>query len=431
MLSFIGRFFQFTERKTSFSTEFIAGTTTFLAMAYIIFVNPNILSTTGMDKTALITVTCVVTALACIITAIFANAPIAMAPGMGLNAFFAYTLVLQEKISWEIALGLVFLSGVFFLLLTFLGIRRKIVEAIPKSLISAMAVGIGLFITFIGLVNLGVIVKNESTLISAGAITPTVMIGLTGLLIMLFLEMKKIKGSMIIGILISTIIAIILGKIKMPETFFSFNFKLSSTFLKLDILGALKWSFLSSIFTLMFIDMFDSIGSLVACCHQAKLTDKEGRIKGLDRLLKIDAVATIIGALFGTSTTTTYVESTTGIEQGGKTGFTSIVTAVWFLLGIIFIPVIAIVPSYATAPALILVGFFLMNQIKNISFSAIDEGFPAFIIIIMIALSYSISTGLAFGFISFVLFKIIRLKFSEIKPVMWLIAGLSVLHFIF
>lgn len=430
MILFFERWFKFTERKTTPGTEILAGTTTFLAMAYIIFVNPNILATTGMDKTALITVTCLVTALATLLTGLFANAPIAMAPGMGLNAFFAYSLVLTEKVSWPTALGIVFISGLFFFILTLAGLRRKIVDAIPRSLISAMSVGIGLFIAFIGLVNLGIIQKNEATLIAAAPITPTALIGLAGFLVMVTLEMKKVKGAMIFGILAATLIALVTGKVAWPETWLSLNATISPIAFRLDILGALKWGFLGAIFSLMFMDLFDSMGSLVACCHQAKFTDKKGNIQDLDRLLSLDAIATMLGAVFGTSTTTTYVESATGIGEGGRTGLTSIVTAALFLMGMLFIPVIAIVPVYATAPALILVGFFMIREIKEIDLSNIEEGFPAFVIIVMIALSYSISAGLAFGFLSYVIFKIARFKFREVRPAMWAIALLSLLHFI-
>ena len=426
---FLDRWFKLTERKTTPGTELLAGTTTFLAMAYIIFVNPNILAATGMDKTALITITCLVTALTTLMTGLFANAPIAMAPGMGLNAFFAYSLVLTNKVSWQTALGIVFISGLFFFILTLAGMRRKLVDAIPRSLISAMSVGIGLFIAFIGLVNLGIIQKSEATLISAAPITPTALIGLAGFLVMVTLEMKKVKGAMILGILAATLLALLTGRIAWPAAWFSLEMRFSPIAFKLDILGALKWGFLGSIFSLMFMDLFDSLGSLVACCHQAKLTDEKGNIRGLNRLLSLDAIATMIGAIFGTSTTTTYIESATGIGEGGRTGLTSIATAALFLLGMLFIPVIAIVPVYATAPALILVGFFMMKEIKEIDLSNIEEGFPAFVIIVMIALSYSIATGLAFGFLSFVIFKMVRLKFRQIQPTMWIIAALSLLHF--
>lgn len=425
----IARFFKFTERKTTAGTETVAGITTFLAMAYIIFVNPNILAATGMDKTALITVTCLATALATLLTGLFANAPIAMAPGMGLNAFFAYSLVLTDHIPWQDALGIVFLSGLFFFLLTIIGLRQKIVEAIPRSLISAVSVGIGFFITFIGLVNLGIIQKNEVTLVAAAPITPTVMIGLAGFAIMILFEMKKIKGSMIAGIVVATLLALCSGKVAWPASVFSFDLDLAPIAFKLDIRGALKWGFFGAIFSLMFMHLFDSIGSLVACCNQAKLVDEKGRVRGLDRLLSLDALASMLGAILGTSTITVYVESATGIAQGGRTGFSMLITAGFFLLALLFIPLITIVPAYATAPALILVGFFMMKEIRGIDFSDM-EGFPAFVIIVMIALSYSIATGLAFGFLSFVIFKMIRMKFREVRPAMWVIAILSLLHFI-
>lgn len=421
----VGGYFKLRERQTNIRTELVAGLTTFLTMAYIIFVNPDVLSKTGMDRDALITVTCVATALATIIVGLFGNAPIAMAPGMGLNAFFAYTLVLGNKINWQTALGVVFLSGLFFLLLTLLGLRKRLVEAIPVSLISAISVGIGLFITFIGLVSLGIVVRNEATLVSAGRLTPTVLIGLGGLLVMVFLEMRRIKGALLIGIIFATILAAIFGYIEKPTGLISLNFNIKALAFHLDILGALKWSLFGSIFSLMFMNMFDGIGTLVACCYEAKLVDENHKIKGLDRLLGIDAVAAMIGAVLGTSTTTAYIESAAGIEQGGRSGLTSLVTGALFLLALLFVPIVKIVPGYATAPALIMVGLFMMKEVKKIDFANLEEAFPAFIIMIMIALSYSISTGLAFGFISFTLVKIGLGKVKDVKPAMWVIAGLS------
>jgi len=422
----IEKYFSLKDKGTNLRVEVVAGATTFLTMAYIIFSQPNILSPTGMDKDALIAVTCIVSAIATIITGFLANAPIAMAPGMGLNAFFAY-LVISGKMDWPTALGVVFLSGLFFLILTVLGLRKRIVEAIPASLISAIAVGIGLFITFMGLADLGIVVSDAITIVSAGPITSTVLIGLVGLLVMIYLEAKKIRGALLIGILVSTILAAIFGKIELPQRLVSFDISISPIALKLDILGALKWGFFGSIFTLMFIDMFDSIGTLVACCHQAGMVDKNNRIKGLDRLLGIDAIATMVGALFGTSTTTSYAESAAGIEQGGRSGLTSIVTGILFLLALLFIPVVRIVPEYATAPALIMVGLFMMKEVKKIDFANIEEAFPAFIIMVMIALSYSISTGLAFGFVSYTVIKLVSGKARDIKPAMWIIALLCLL----
>ena len=423
----ISRYFQLKEKNTNIRIELVAGLTTFLTMAYIIFVNPNILSdATGMDKEALITITCIVTAAATIVTGILANAPIAMAPGMGLNSFFA-VLVASGKMTWETALGVVFLSGLLFLALTLSGMRKRIIEAIPPSLVSAIAVGIGLFITFIGLKSLGIVVRDEITFVTAGPLTAIALIGLFGLLVMIYLEMKKITGALLIGILASTMLAALCRQVQMPHQFISTHLDVSPVAFRLDVLSALKGGFFGTIFTLTFMDMFDSVGTLVACCHQAKMVDQQGRIEGLGRLLGIDAVATVFGALLGTSTTTAYVESAAGIEQGGRSGLTSIVTGALFLLALLFVPIVEIVPAYATAPALIMVGLFMMKEVKTIDFMNLEQAFPAFIIVVMIALSYSISTGLAFGFISFTLIKLVAGKVKDIKPAMWVIAVLSAL----
>lgn len=434
----VDNFFQLKEKQTNVKIEIVAGITTFLTMAYIIFVNPSILSLEGvpeqqllgierMNKDALIAVTCIVTAITTIIVGLIAKAPIAMAPGMGLNAFFAY-LVASRKMDWQTALGVVFISGLLFLLVTLLGLRKKIVEAIPPSLVSAIAVGIGLFITFIGLKNLGVIVQDPITFVSAGPLTITVLIGLIGLLVMIVFEMKKIAGGLVVGILASTILAVFFDKnVQIPQQFISLHLNIQKIAFHLNIISALKWSFFGTIFTLAFIDMFDSVGTLIACCHQAGMADEKGNIKGIDRLLSIDAVATVIGSLLGTSTVTAYVESAAGIEQGGRSGLTSIVTGILFLLALLFVPVVTVVPLYATAPALIMVGLFMMKEVKKIDFNSMDQAFPAFIIMVMIALSYSISTGLAFGFVSFALIKLVSGKVKDIKPAMWVIAVLSIL----
>ncbi|MHC4310412.1 MAG: NCS2 family permease [Planctomycetota bacterium] len=423
----VGRYFQLKDKQTNTRTELVAGLTTFLTMAYIIFVNPNILSdATGMDKEALIAVTCIVTAAATIMTGLIANAPIAMAPGMGLNSFFA-VLVASGKMDWQTALGVVFISGVLFLILSLSGLRKKIIEAIPPSLVSAIAVGIGLFITFVGLKSLGIVIQHDITLVSAGPMTLPVLIGLFGLLVMIYLEIKKVTGALLIGIVASTALAAVSKQIGLPEQYVSGHLQIVPVAFKLDILGALTGGFFATIFTLTFMDMFDSVGTLVACCHQAGMVDENNKIKGLGRLLGIDAVATVIGAVLGTSTTTAYVESAAGIEQGGRTGLTSIVTGGLFLLALLFVPVVGIVPEYATAPALIMVGLFMMKEVKAIDFSRLDEAFPAFIIMVMIALSYSISKGLAFGFISFVLIKVVSGKAKDVRPTMAVIAVLSML----
>lgn len=417
-------------KDTNIKTEVLAGVTTFLTMAYIMFAHPEILSSTGMDKNALIAVTCIAAGVATIATGLISNTPIAMAPGMGLNAFFAYSIVLGEKVTWPTALGIVFLAGVLFFILTIVGIRKKLVAAVPRSLIYAISVGIGLFITFMGLTYIGVVIGDKATLVTAGEITPTVIIGLVSLLVMLVLSYKNIKGSLLIGILVGTVLAMICGYVDFPSKWVSLNIDISPIAFKLDIWGALKGSLIGSIFALMFIDMFDSIGTVVACSYKAGIVDEKGNIKKIDRLLGIDAMATVLGSFIGTSPTTAYIESGAGIEQGGRTGLTSIVTGILFLLGLIFIPIIGIVPGYATGPALVMVGLYMMKEVTRINFSQLDEAFPAFIIIVMIALSYSISTGLAFGFISFTLLKTVARKFAEIKPAMWIIAILSILFLV-
>jgi AGZA family xanthine/uracil permease-like MFS transporter len=422
----LSKYFKFELRQTSIRIELIAGLTTFLTMAYIIAVNPAILGVTGMDKEALIAVTCIMSGGASLAVGLLANAPIAMAPGLGLNSIFAY-LVVSEKMDWPTALGVVFIAGCFFLILTGLGLRRRIVEAIPTSLISAIGVGIGLFITFIGLQDLGLIVDNEATLVGAGPLSPNVLIGILGLLVMVYLEIKKVPGSLLVGIVVATIAALIFRRIDLPGQYISSSLDISPIVFKLNIIGALKWGFFGSIFTFMFIDMFDSIGTLVACCHKAGMSDEQGRIKGLDKLLGIDAVATIIGSVLGTSPTTAYAESAAGIEQGGRTGFTSLVVGMLFLLALLFVPIVEVVPKYATSPALIMVGLFMAKEVKRIDFANMEEAFPSFIIMVMIALSYSISTGLAFGFISFSLIKILLGKAREIKLAMWIIVILSML----
>jgi len=418
------------ETGTKTSTEIIAGITTFLTMAYIIFVNADILSVTGMDRTAVITVTCLVSGLVTIATGMITRSPIAMAPGMGLNAFFAFTLVLNQGIRWQVALGIVFIAGTVFLLLTLVGLRKKIVEAVPRELLSAIAVGIGIFIAFMGLQNLGLVVDDPATLVKAAPLSKTVLIGLAGLLCMVVLEILKIRGSLLIGILLSTLLAILFGETPLPSKIISLDTNISLVFGKLEIMEALKLSLLAPIFSMLFIDLFDSVGSLLGLAKEAGMIDEKGDIPKFDRILNIDAAASMLGAVCGTSTTTTYIESASGIASGGRRGLTSIVTGSLFLLSILFIPLFSIVPRYATAPALIMVGFFMAKNILDIDFKKLEVGFPSFIIILMIALSYSISTGLAFGFLSYSLIMILKGKPGEIKPAFWVVNILCVLFFV-
>lgn len=421
---------KFLGRNVNYSTEIIAGITTFLTMAYIIFVNPDILSSAGMDRASLIVITCLVTGVITIMVGLFSNSPIAMAPGMGLNAFFAFSLVLNENIRWEEALGIVFISGFFFLLLSLAGLRKKILKAIPSELLNSIAVGIGVFIAFMGLQNLGIIIKSDATMVSAGKISGSILIGLSALLLMIILEIKKIRGALLVGIAFATLVSLLTGDVSFPDKLVSLNIDISPVFGKLDILGALKISFIAPIFTLMFMDLFDSMGSLLGLAREADMIDDKGEIPELGKILSLDAAATMFGSVCGTSTTTTYVESASGISAGGRSGLTSVVTGSLFIVFILFVPVIMIVPKIATAPALIMVGFYMIKNIVKIDFKDIEIGFPSFIIIIMIAFSYSISHGLAFGFITFTILKIVKGKIGEIKPVLWIINIMSLIYFI-
>ncbi len=409
--------------------EIIGGLTTFLTMAYIVIVNPAILSDgTGMDKGALITVTCLAAAIGCLLAAFIANMPIAMAPGMGMNAFFTYSLVVGRGIPWEQALGIVFLSGVIFLALTLMKIREKVVDSIPIVIRYSIAAGIGLFIAFIGLQNMGLIVANPATLIGIGKFTPAVTLGVVGLIITGFFELKKIKGGILYGILITTAIGIITGNASLPSTIVSLPPSIESTFLKFDVIGALKISFIGPIFSFMFLDLFDSIGTIIACAKAAGLEDEDGNVADIGKALEADAIATVAGAILGTSTTTTFVESAAGVADGARTGFSSIVVAICMILTLFFAPIIGIVPGYATAPALIIVGVYMFKNLLNIDFNKMETAIPAFLTIIMMPLAYSISIGISFGFISYVVIEIFQGKIKSINPIMWIITILAIVN---
>ena len=421
--------FKLTERRTDLRTEAIAGLTTFLTAAYIIFVNPNILANTGMDKGALITVTCLVAGLSSILMGLWANAPIMMAPGMGLNAFFAFTLVLGQGVPWQEALGVVFISGVFFLILTFLGVREKIVKAIPTSLRIATSVGIGLFIAFIGMQGLGLIVRNDAVLVGLGTMNKTVLLGLVGMLLIVILEIKKVKGSILIGILATALAGMIFKLSPFPGGFMAMPPSMAPVAFKLDIMGAMKVSLWASIFSFMFVDLFDSLGTLLAVCREADL-EKDGDIKDLPRMLTADAVATVFGSILGTSTTTSYIESASGVAEGGRTGMTAVTTGILFLVAAFFTPLIGSVQAYATAPALIIVGIFMMRGIGQINFYDFEEGVPAFLTLILMPLTYSIAQGLVFGFISFALIKVLVGKVKELDPILMIIAVLCLVSLV-
>lgn len=425
------KLFQLKEHGTTVKQEIIAGITTFLTMAYIIFVNPSILSMTGMDKGALITVTCLASAIGTAITAFWVNAPLAMAPGMGLNAFFTFTLVLGNGATWEQALGVVFISGVIFLALTFSGLREKIIDAIPAEIRLAVGAGIGLFIAFIGMQGMGLIVSNPATVVALGKFNLNVVLGLVGFAIMGFLEMKKVKGGILIGIVATTVLGIIFGAVQLPSQIISMPPSPAPIALKLDVLGAIKPVFLGSIFSFMFVDLFDSLGTIMACAHEAEMIDEKGKIKNVSKILEADAIATVIGSLLGTSTTTTFVESASGIAVGGRTGLTALTTAVLFAISLFFSPIIGVVPAFATAPALILVGVYMFKNLLDIDFHNIEVAIPCFLIIIMMPLTYSISIGISFGFISYILVCLFGGKITHVKPIMWAIGFFSVVELMF
>lgn len=426
--SILDKIFKYSERGSNIKTEVIGGITTFLTMAYIVFVNPAILADAGMDKAALITVTILATAIGTLIFAFLGNAPFALAPGMGLNAFFTYSLVLGQGVSWQQALGVVFISGMIFFILAVTGVRKYIAEAIPKELSIASAAGIGLFLSFVGLKSMGVIVADQSTLVALGEFTPTVLISLLGLALMFVFEVKKVKGGILISIVITTIISIVTGYVELPTAIISAPPSIEPVAFKLDILGALKFSLIGPIFSFMFIDMFDSLAFLISCCKQMGLEDKDGNINGLSRMLYADVTSTLIGSLLGTSTVTTFGESAAGIAAGARTGLASVVTAILFLVTLLFTPLLGAVPSYAAAPALVMVGVFMFTSIKQVNFDDSKIAVSAFITILLMPLTYSISIGLCFGFISYILMHVVSKEAHKVSLTLWIIGILSVIN---
>ncbi len=423
-------YFKISERGSTVKQEVIGGITTFLAMSYIIFVNPAILGDAGMDRGALITVTCLASALATLLSGVWANAPFALAPGMGLNAFFTYTLVLGKGVPWQTALGIVFISGFFFLILSIGGIREKIANAIPLPLKIAVGGGIGMFITLIGLKNMGVVVANDATLVALGPITTTVLIGIVGLIVSMVLEIERVKGGMLIGILVSTILAFITGNVDVPSQFISMPPSAAPIAMKLDIIGAFKLSLIGPIFSFMFVDLFDTLGTLISCSKQMGMVDEKGHIQGLGKMLYTDVSATIAGAMMGTSTVTTFVESAAGVAIGARTGLASVVTALMFIGALFFAPIVGVVPAYATAPALIIVGGYMFKNVKDLDFTDMKSLFPAFIIIVAMPLTYSISIGLSLGFLAYILLHLVTGDFKKINFTLLFIGALCFVNLV-
>lgn len=440
----------FSNKNVDMKKEMLAGLTTFLTMAYIIAVNPSILSATGMPAGALVTATCLAAAIACILMGIFANLPFALASGMGLNAYFAYTVVGQMGISWKVALTAVFVEGIIFIILSLFKVREAVVNAIPKNMKLAVTGGIGLFIAFIGMANSGLVVANDSTMVSLGVFTPTVIITIIGLIIITVLDKKGIRGAILWGILISAIIgwgftlvdkeaAGALG-IYLPTGVFKFE-GIGEIAGKVDLVNAFSGEnikmFITVVFTFLFVDFFDTVGTLVGVCSKAKMLDDEGNVPNAGRALLVDAIGTTAGSLLGVSTVTTYVESSTGVAVGGRTGFTAITTGILFLIAMFFSPIFIAIPSCATAPALIYVGYLMLGAVKEIDFDNITEGVPAFLTIAAMPLTYSIGDGLTLGILSYVIINLLYSIFSKkenkvkISWVMYLLAVVFILKLLF
>ncbi|MBP8672976.1 MAG: NCS2 family permease [Synergistales bacterium] len=425
MGEWLDRRFGISERKSSVRTEVIAGITTFMTMAYIIFVNPAILSEAGMDFGAVMTATCLASAAGTLIMGLYANYPFALAPGMGLNAFFAFTVVIGMKISWQTALAAVLLDGILFILLTASRVREAIINAVPYNLKLAVSAGIGLFIALIGLVGAGIVVDNPATLVSLGDLTkPAPILSLCGLLLMAVLHAYKVKGALLWGILAVTLAAIPLGVASPPQGIVSTPPSLSPILFKFDLKGLMNMAMVGVVITFLFVDLFDTLGTLIGVSARAGFLDKDGNLPRASKALMADAVATVVGACLGTSTVTTYVESASGVEEGGRTGLVSCVVAVLFLGALFFSPIACIVPAAATSPALIMVGVFMMQALKGLNFDDITEMVPAAITIFTMPFTYSIAEGIAWGIISYTLIKLLTGRGRQVSLAMSILTAL-------
>ncbi len=425
------KIFRLKEKKTNVKTEIMAGITTFMTMSYILAVNPQILGDAGMDKGAVFAATIIASIIAILIMALYANLPFALAPGMGLNAFFTYTVVMTMGKSWEFALAAVFIEGIIFVFLTFFNVREAIFNAIPRSLKTAVSVGIGLFIALIGLLNSTVIVKNDVGLGLGNLVSKESFIFFIGLLIMAVLTARKTKGALLIGIIISTIIALFTGVSKLPEGgIIQLPPSLSPIAFKLDFSSMFSLEMFSVVFAFLFVDLFDTIGTLTGVATKAKMLDENGQLPNAGRALFADSIGTTIGALLGTSTVTTFVESATGVAEGGRTGLTALSTGFCFFLSIFFYPLITIIPAQATAAALVMVGLFMIDSIVDINFGDFTESFPAFMTIIMMPFAYSIAEGIAFGMISYASVKLLTGKGKEVSPLVYVLALVFLLRYL-
>jgi len=431
MLKRLETYFEFARLGTNWRTEILAGVTTFLTMAYIVLVNPAILAEAGVPLSAVTAATCLSAAFGSILMGVVARYPIALAPGMGLNAYFTYTVCIRMHIPWQTALGAVFLSGVIFLALTAAGIRQMILRAIPHELYAAVASGIGLFIAFIGFQHAGLVAQDPNTMVALGNIkNPTTMLALFGLILMVALEIRKVRGSILIGVLTITGIAWAMGMVHWTPAPGGLH-ELAKTAFQLDLRGALNKGLLEIVFVFFFVDLFDNLGTLVAVTKRAGLIAPDHTIPRLNRILFTDAIATIFGSLTGTSTVTSYVESTAGVAAGGRSGITAIVTGLLFLATIGAAPFVGMVPSAATAPALILVGSLMMASIGEIRWKEPLVAVPAFLTLVLIPFTYSIANGLGFGIIAWAILHIAAGKFRREEWLLYVLAVLFLARFIY
>lgn len=424
------KLFGFDPKQTTVRTEIMAGITTFLTMAYILAVNPNILGETGMDKGALFTTTVLMSALPTIFMALYAKLPLALAPGMGLNAFFAYTVCMVMGYSWQFALTAVFLEGLVFLLLTVTNLREKIVDVIPTTLKNAISAGIGLYIAFIGLKSAGIIVNNEATLVSLGDLTSgSALLGVIGIIITSFLLVKKVKGALLFGILATTLVGIPLGVTHINGVF-SIPPSVDPIFMKFEWDHIFTKDMVVVVFTFLFVDLFDCIGTVIGVSNRAGMVKEDGKIPRLKEIFMVDSVSTAAGAMMGTSTVAVYVESAAGVNEGGRTGLTSFVTGACFLLALFFAPLFLAIPAAATTPVLVLVGLMMMSSVLKIDFDDYSESIPAFICILLMPLTYSISEGIVLGHLSYVFINLLSGKFKKISIGMYILAAIFLIKFI-
>jgi AGZA family xanthine/uracil permease-like MFS transporter len=423
--------FKLSENGTTVRIEVMAGLTTFLTMAYIIIVNPDIMSAAGMDKGALFVATCIAAAIGCLIMGLWANYPIALAPGMGLNAFFAFGVVGGMGVPWQTALGIIFLSGIFFLIITVLPIRAAIINSIPKSLKMSISAGIGLFIGVIALKTAGITVDHPATLVTLGdvATVPVVLVAL-GLVAIIALDRLAVPGAMVLGIIGTTVLAHIFGHGGGAVMDFSIP-SLAPTFLQLDIAGAFQISMISVIIAFLFVDMFDTAGTLIGVSHRAGLLDEDGKLPRMGKALSADSIATITGSMVGSSTVTSYIESASGVREGGRTGLTAVTVGILFILALLLAPVIGLVPSFATAPALLFVAVLMVRGLTEVDWEDVTEYAPAVLAAVIMPFTFSIAHGIAFGFIVYAAGKILTGRFNEANPIVYIMAALFVVLYAF